>query len=59
MRFSSVMIPRKSIATRMEIPEPDPELRDTENVPLGETIQDYFEGEVPHMCPTLDQRSGA
>jgi type I restriction enzyme M protein len=26
--------------------EPDPELRDTENVPLGESIQDYFEREV-------------
>jgi type I restriction enzyme M protein len=26
--------------------EPDPELRDTENVPLGESVQDYFEREV-------------
>jgi type I restriction enzyme M protein len=26
--------------------EPDPELRDTENVPLGESIQDYFQREV-------------
>ncbi|GMA96655.1 hypothetical protein GCM10025881_34790 [Pseudolysinimonas kribbensis] len=30
-------------------PEPDPELRDTENVPLGEGIHDYFAREVlPH-----------
>jgi type I restriction enzyme M protein len=27
-------------------PEPDPELRDTENVPLFETIEAYFEREV-------------
>jgi type I restriction enzyme M protein len=27
-------------------PEPDPELRDTENVPHGESIQDYFDREV-------------
>jgi type I restriction enzyme M protein len=31
-------------------PEPDPELRDTENVPLKEKIEDYFEREVlPHV----------
>jgi len=31
-------------------PEPDPELRDTENVPLKESIYDYFEREVkPHV----------
>lgn len=31
-------------------PEPDPELRDTENVPLKEDIHDYFEREVkPHV----------
>ena len=31
-------------------PEPDPELRDTENVPLGEDIQAFFEREVrPHV----------
>lgn len=31
-------------------PEPDPELRDYENVPLGESIHDYFEREVkPHV----------
>ncbi len=30
--------------------EPDPELRDTENVPLSEDINTYFEGEVrPHV----------
>ena len=30
-------------------PEPDPELRDTENVPLKEDIQEYFQREVlPH-----------
>ncbi len=30
-------------------PMPDPELRDTENVPLGEDVQAYFEREVlPH-----------
>jgi type I restriction enzyme M protein len=31
-------------------PEPDPELRDTENVPLKEDIGEYFEREVkPHV----------
>jgi type I restriction enzyme M protein len=31
-------------------PEPDPDLRDTENVPLKEDIHDYFELEVkPHV----------
>jgi type I restriction enzyme M protein len=31
-------------------PEPDPELRDTENVPLKEDIREYFELEVkPHV----------
>ncbi|MGO9613133.1 MAG: N-6 DNA methylase [Dissulfurispiraceae bacterium] len=31
-------------------PEPDPELRDTENVPLKDNIQDYFQREVlPHV----------
>ena len=31
-------------------PEPDPELRDTERVPLTESIQAYFEHEVlPHV----------
>lgn len=32
------------------LPEPDAELRDTENVPLKESIQAYFEREVlPHV----------
>ena len=31
-------------------PEPDPELRGTENVPLKEDVQEYFEREVlPHV----------
>ena len=31
-------------------PEPDPELRDTENVPLRETVEAFFEREVkPHV----------
>jgi len=31
-------------------PEPDPELRDTENVPLKEDITTFFEREVkPHV----------
>lgn len=31
-------------------PEPDPELRDTENVPLKESIDDFFDREVkPHV----------
>ena len=31
-------------------PEPDPDLRDTENVPLGEDIEAYFKREVlPHV----------
>ena len=32
------------------VPEADPELRDTENVPLAESVHDYFEREVlPHV----------
>ncbi len=32
-------------------PEPDPELRDTESVPLKESIEDYFKREVlPHVA---------
>lgn len=35
-------------------PEPDPELRDTENVPLSETIEAYFAREVlPHVPDAL------
>ncbi len=35
---------------RQDKPEPDPELRDFENVPLTEKIEDYFEREVkPHV----------
>ena len=31
-------------------PEPDPDLRDTETVPLKESIEDYFKREVlPHV----------
>jgi len=31
-------------------PEPDPELRDTESVPLAETIESFFDREVkPHV----------
>jgi type I restriction enzyme M protein len=31
-------------------PEPDPDLRDTENVPLGEDVNEFFEREVkPHV----------
>ena len=31
-------------------PEPDPDLRDTERVPLSETVEDFFEREVlPHV----------
>ncbi|MBU0609095.1 MAG: SAM-dependent DNA methyltransferase, partial [Armatimonadetes bacterium] len=31
-------------------PEPDPDLRDTENVPLGQAVDDYFAREVtPHV----------
>ncbi|MDI6894958.1 MAG: class I SAM-dependent DNA methyltransferase [Bacillota bacterium] len=32
-------------------PEPDPELRDTENVPLSENIEAYFEREVKPYVP--------
>ncbi len=32
-------------------PEPDPDLRDTENVPLKEDIHEYFESEVKHHVP--------
>ena len=35
---------------RNDEPEPDPELRDTERVPLAETVDDFFEREVrPHV----------
>jgi type I restriction enzyme M protein len=33
-------------------PESDPELRDTENVPLAEGIDAFFEREVKCTCPT-------
>ena len=46
-------------------PEPDPELRDTENVPLSESIQEYFDREVkPHVpdawinTAVVDQKDG-
>ena len=46
-------------------PEPDPELRDTENVPLSESIQVYFDREVkPHVpdawinTTVVDQKDG-
>ncbi len=32
-------------------PEPDPELRDYENVPLAETVEDYFAREVAPYVP--------
>lgn len=32
-------------------PEPDPELRDTESVPLGESVDAYFEREVKPFVP--------
>jgi type I restriction enzyme M protein len=35
---------------RDDSPEPDPELRDTENVPLKEDVEEYFKREVlPHV----------
>ena len=34
-------------------PEPDPELRDTERVPLTESVDDFFEREVMPHVPTL------
>ena len=35
---------------RNDEPEPDPELRDTERVPLAERVEDFFEREVlPHV----------
>ncbi|SDU80805.1 type I restriction-modification system subunit M [Gordonia westfalica] len=38
------------ITDRHGNPEPDPSLRDTENVPLSEDVNDYFEREVlPHV----------
>ena len=42
--------PEADICTTKGQPEPDPGLRDNENVPLGEDIHDYFEREVkPHV----------
>ena len=38
-------------------PEPDPELRDTERVPLTETVGDFLEREVlPHVPDAWDRR---
>ena len=35
---------------RNSSPEPDPDLRDTESVPLRESIEEYFQREVvPHV----------
>ncbi|RRV14735.1 type I restriction-modification system subunit M [Pseudomonas saudiphocaensis] len=42
--------PEADICTVKGQPEPDAGLRDNENVPLGESIYDYFEREVkPHL----------
>ncbi|MCR8695228.1 SAM-dependent methyltransferase [Rhodococcus pyridinivorans] len=42
--------PEADIVTTKGKPEPDPALRDTENVPLTEDIEDYFAREVlPHV----------
>lgn len=39
-------------------PEPDPELRDTESVPLAEGIEDFFKREVlPHVPDAWIDRS--
>ena len=38
-------------------PEPDPELRDTESVPLKKDIAEYFQREVlPHVPERMDRR---
>jgi type I restriction enzyme M protein len=39
------------VTTAKGNPEPDPKLRDTENVPLQEDVQDYFAGEVAPYLP--------
>ena len=46
-------------------PEPDPELRDTERVPLSEDVKEYFDREVaPHVpdawvnVSIVDQKDG-
>jgi type I restriction enzyme M protein len=39
------------ICTAKGQPEPDPELRDTEMVPLAESIHDYFDREVKPFVP--------
>ncbi|RGP54107.1 type I restriction-modification system subunit M [Pseudomonas abyssi] len=42
--------PEADICTTKGKPEPDTGLRDNENVPLGESVYDYFEREVkPHV----------
>jgi type I restriction enzyme M protein len=46
----NLMKQRRSAPTHAANPSPDPELRDTENVPLKEKIEDYFKREVlPHV----------
>ncbi|WP_168705204.1 type I restriction-modification system subunit M [Gordonia paraffinivorans] len=42
--------PEADIVTTKGKPEPDPSLRDTENVPLSEDVEEYFAREVlPHV----------
>jgi len=41
-------------------PEPNPELRDTESVPLGESVEAFFAREVqPHVPDVLDRHRAA
>jgi type I restriction enzyme M protein len=49
--------PEADICTSKGQPEADPGLRDNENVPLGESVFDYFEREVkPHVADAwIDQ----
>ena len=42
---------RRDLPRPRRNPEPDPELRDTENVPLSERIESYFEREVKPYVP--------
>jgi type I restriction enzyme M protein len=43
--------PKGEVQLKKGEPEPDPELRDYENVPLDEDIEEYFEREVLKYVP--------
>jgi type I restriction enzyme M protein len=64
--YSKVVVERplvengKIVRDKNGNPKPDSSLRDTENIPLKEDIQEYFEREVlPHVPDLPDGQAGA